>query len=182
MKLIVGLGNPGSKYKYTKHNIGFLVLDHFLKDKKEKYKEKFNGLYYMDIINKEKVIFLKPQSYMNLSGFVVKKYVDFYKIENKDILVIYDDISFDFGDFKLKPKGNAGGHNGIKNIIDCLATNEFPRLKIGISRNDKVLKDYVLSKLSKKEKEILEEVFNKTDSIILDFIKEDFQTVMNKYN
>ena len=166
MKLIVGLGNPGKKYEYNRHNIGFLVLDHYLKN--SDFKEKFNGLYKIEVINGEKVIFLKPQSYMNLSGNVVKKFKDFYKIDISDILIIYDDISFEFGILKLKPKGSSGGHNGLK--------------KIGISKNNIELKNYVLSNFNKIEKEKLNEILKMTDSIISDYINYDFQTLMNRYN
>ena len=159
MKLIVGLGNPGKKYEYNRHNIGFLVLDHG-----------------------EKVIFLKPQSYMNLSGNVVKKFKDFYKIDISDILIIYDDISFEFGILKLKPKGSSGGHNGLKNIIEMLGTSDIKRLKIGISKNNIELKNYVLSNFNKIEKEKLNEILKMTDSIISDYINYDFQTLMNRYN
>ena len=169
MKLIVGLGNPGKKYEYNRHNIGFLVLDHYLKN--SDFKEKFNGLYKIEVINGEKVIFLKPQSYMNLSGNVVKKFKDFYKIDISDILIIYDDISFEFGILKLKPKGSSGGHNGLKNIIEMLGTSDIKRLK-----------NYVLSNFNKIEKEKLNEILKMTDSIISDYINYDFQTLMNRYN
>ena len=180
MKLIVGLGNPGKKYEYNRHNIGFLVLDHYLKN--SDFKEKFNGLYKIEVINGEKVIFLKPQSYMNLSGNVVKKFKDFYKIDISDILIIYDDISFEFGILKLKPKGSSGGHNGLKNIIEMLGTSDIKRLKIGISKNNIELKNYVLSNFNKIETEKLNEILKMTDSIISDYINYDFQTLMNRYN
>lgn len=182
MKLIVGLGNPGRKYKNTRHNMGFLAVDHYLKGKNITFKEKFNGLYCILEKQNEKIIFLKPQSYMNLSGFVVKQFVQFYKIKLDDILIIYDDISYEFGKLKLKPKGSSGGHNGLENILNCLGTQEIKRLKIGISKNNKILKDYVLSKLTKIENEKLDNILKKSDNIIEDFVNLNFIELMNKYN
>ena len=113
MKLIVGLGNPGQEYQNTRHNIGFRYLDLFIKEKKlGNFKEKFNGLYLKTTYNNQDIIFLKPLSYMNLSGEVVKKYKDYYKIDSKDILVIHDDLDIEIGKIKLKENGSGGGHNG----------------------------------------------------------------------
>ena len=154
MKLIVGLGNPGKKYEKTRHNIGFMMLDKYV-DKKnimDKWSLKFNGLYIQTEINKNKVIFLKPQSFMNLSGGVVKKYVDYFKINIEDILIISDDLDLNIGNFKLKDKGSSGGHNGLKDIENNLGTNEYKRLKIGISNNKNIdTKDYVLGKINSDE-------------------------------
>ena len=133
MKLIVGLGNPGKEYENTRHNIGFMVIDNYLKN--EKFKTKFNGMYLKKVINNEEVIFLKPLSYMNLSGEVVKKYVNYFKINLSDLLIISDDLDMPCFKIKLKYKGSSGGHNGLKNIIQNINTEEFKRLKIGISNN-----------------------------------------------
>ncbi|MDE5630137.1 MAG: aminoacyl-tRNA hydrolase [Bacilli bacterium] len=143
MKLIVGLGNPGKEYENTRHNIGFMVLDSYLGD--VKWSSKFNGLYYQSVINGEKYIFLKPQSYMNLSGGVVRKYMDYFKITFEDILVIHDDLDLEVGRVRIKINSSAGGHNGIKDIIACLKTDAFARIKVGVSNNKNVdTKDYVL--------------------------------------
>ena len=123
MKLIVGLGNPGKEYENTRHNIGFMVIDNYLKN--EKFKTKFNGMYLKKVINNEEVIFLKPLSYMNLSGEVVKKYVNYFKINLSDLLIISDDLDMPCFKIKLKYKGSSGGHNGLKNIIQNINTEEF---------------------------------------------------------
>ena len=136
MKLIVGLGNIGKEYENTRHNIGFRAIDAISKKYKfEITKNKFDGYYEKILINGEQVIFLKPAKYMNLSGEVIKKYVDFYKININDILIICDDLDQDVGKYKLKQKGSSGGHNGLKNIELHLKTQEYKRLKIGISNN-----------------------------------------------
>ena len=153
MKLVVGLGNPGLKYSKTKHNLGFNVIDEYAKKNKFKINnKKFNGLYEIINLNGDKVLFLKPYSYINLSGEVVRKFVDYYKIDIDDILIINDDLDLDYLDFKLKQKGSSAGHNGLKNIEKHLGTNEYKRLKIGISKDVNIeTVDYVLSKFSKKE-------------------------------
>ena len=149
MKLIVGLGNPGKEYENTRHNIGFMVIDNYLKN--EKFKTKFNGMYLKKVINNEEVIFLKPLSYMNLSGEVVKKYVNYFKINLSDLLIISDDLDMPCFKIKLKYKGSSGGHNGLKNIIQNINTEEFKRLKIGISNNLNIdTKSYVLIKLNQE--------------------------------
>lgn len=181
MKLIVGLGNPGKEYENTRHNIGFMVIDNYLKN--EKFKTKFNGMYLKKVINNEEVIFLKPLSYMNLSGEVVKKYVNYFKINLSDLLIISDDLDMPCFKIKLKYKGSSGGHNGLKNIIQNINTKEFKRLKIGISNNLNVdTKSYVLSKFNQEELEKLHKKFEITNNIINDFINLDFEKVMSKYN
>lgn len=179
MKLIVGLGNPEKKYDKTRHNIGFMVLDNYLG--KVEYKSKFNGLYYEKNINNEKVIFLKPQTYMNNSGLSVFEFVNFYKISFKDILIIHDDLDLDVGMIKFKFNSSSGGHNGIKSIINCLGSQEFSRLKIGINNEyKKDTIDFVLSKFSKKDIEKLD--FDKINNAINDFLSNDINYVMNIYN
>jgi aminoacyl-tRNA hydrolase len=181
LKLIVGLGNPGKEYENTRHNIGFMVIDNYLKN--EKFKTKFNGMYLKKVINNEEVIFLKPLSYMNLSGEVVKKYVNYFKINLSDLLIISDDLDMPCFKIKLKYKGSSGGHNGLKNIIQNINTEEFKRLKIGISNNLNVdTKSYVLSKFNQEELEKLHKKFEITNNIINDFINLDFEKVMSKYN
>ena len=184
MKLIVGLGNPGKEYENTRHNIGFIFLDYFANNNKVSIdKEKYNGLYTQTIINDEKVILLKPLSYMNLSGEVVKRYVDYFKINLEDILIINDDLDMSFGKIRLRPEGSSGGHNGLKNIALHLGTEKFKRLKIGIS-NDKTIdtKDYVLGKFSKEEKETINDLKEIVSNILLDYLTTDFDKLMCKYN
>ena len=186
MRLIVGLGNPGKEFDNTRHNIGFFILDNYLNYKNilnTNWKKKFNGLYTEININGEKIMFLKPQSYMNLSGEVVKRYVDFFKISIYDILIICDDLDLNVGNFKLKKNGSSGGHNGLKDIEKNLGNNNYKRLKIGIS-NDKSIdtKDYVLGKISSDEKKLYANVFNEVKNVIDDYFSLDFSMIMNKYN
>ncbi len=184
MKLIVGLGNPGKEYENTRHNIGFMFIDNFADSHGIKIeKEKFNGLYCETIINNQKVLLLKPLSYMNLSGEVVKRFVDFFKIDIKDILIINDDLDMETGRLRLRPSGSSGGHNGLKNIALNLGTENFKRLKIGISNNKDIdTKDYVLGKFSKDDKKILEEKKEIVCNILNDFLIDDFDKLMCKYN
>lgn len=184
MKLVVGLGNPGKEYENTRHNVGFDVIDSYLKMKNiDIKKDKFNGLYVETNVNSEKVIFLKPQKYMNLSGEVVRKYIDFFKIKPEDILVIHDDLDQTLGKIKLKQNSSSGGHNGIKNIELHLGTKNYKRLKIGIS-NDKTIdtKNYVLGKINKEERKILDESIDKCMNIINDYFQMNFIDLMSKYN
>ena len=184
MKLIVGLGNPGKEYENTRHNVGFMMLDYYVNHHQlGTFKEKDKGLFLKVKLFSEDVIFLKPLSFMNLSGEVVKKYMDFYKITNSDILVISDDLDLSLGNFKLKEKGSSGGHNGLKNIEVQIGTNEYKRLKIGISNNKNIdTKDYVLGKFNLEEKKVLADLQEKIVKIIDDFFKLDFAMLMNKYN
>ena len=184
MKLIVGLGNPGKNYENTRHNIGFQLLD-FIADKKglDFSKEKFNGKYLEYNVNGEKVILVKPLSYMNLSGSVVSGFVNFYKIDIKDILVIQDDLDMHFGRVKIVNNSSSGGHNGIKDIEKFLGSREYARLKIGIS-NDKELdtKDYVLGKFSKEETETLNNIYNNLVNVVDDFCSISLDLLKGKYN
>ena len=162
MKLIVGLGNPGREYDKTRHNVGFMVVDTIVSNL---------GLSF----NKEKIMFLKPQRYINLSGEVIKKYVDFYKINIDDILIISDDLDLEVGKMKLRKQGGSGGHNGLKNIELNLKTKNYKRLKIGISNNKMIdTKDYVLGKFSKTDQEKINQIIDKTPSIINDTKKYHF--------
>lgn len=184
MKLVVGLGNPGKEYENTRHNIGFMVLDNYAKVNNFNIsKKKFNGLYERIKIDLQDVIFLKPLSYMNLSGEVVKAFIDYFKIDISDILIINDDLDLEVGKFRLKPSGSSGGHNGLKNIAMHLQTENYKRLKIGISNNKNIdTKDYVLGKFSSDDLEIYNNIFNISINIINDFIKNEFDVVMSKYN
>lgn len=184
MKLIVGLGNPGKEYENTRHNVGFSMVDYYVKEKNlGEFREKDKGLFLKTKLCNEDVIFLKPQSYMNLSGEVVRKYVNFYKIHIADILVISDDLDLSLGNFKLRPSGSSGGHNGLKNIELHLGSNQYKRLKIGISNQKDIdTKDYVLGKLGKEEKKSLEELEQVLVKVLDDFFLLDFSTLMNQYN
>lgn len=186
MKLIIGLGNPGREYEKTRHNIGFMFLEHYISKKNMNtynWQKKFNSLYLQSEINGEKVIFLKPQTYMNLSGEAVRNFVNFFKININDILVISDDLDLLVGNFKLKLNGSSGGHNGLKNIAECLGTTEYKRLKVGIAKDKNIdIKDYVLGKFSKEDIEIYDRLFNNLDNVLDDYFKLPFSDLMCKYN
>lgn len=184
MKMVVGLGNPGKLYEKTRHNMGFIVIDNFAKELGLSIdKKKFNALYVDTLIDGKKVLLVKPQSYMNLSGEVVQSFANYFDIDYSDILVISDDLDLDFLDYRLRLFGSSGGHNGLKDIERCLGSNRFRRFRIGIS-NDKDMdtKDYVLGKFSRKDRKEIEEFLPKTVEILNDFIKLDFEKVMSKYN
>lgn len=182
MKLIVGLGNPGKKYENTRHNCGFMAIDFYAGKNSLTFKKKFNSLYTETIINNEKVVLVKPQTYMNLSGNAVSKFVKYYNAEVDDLLIIYDDIDFPLGKFKIKRGGSCGGHNGIRNIIDNLKTEDIKRVRIGISKNDNELIDYVLGNLSATEKKKINEVLEVISNIIDDFTIYSIDKLMEKYN
>lgn len=181
MKLIVGLGNPGKDYENTRHNIGFMILDNYLK--KCTWQKKFNAEYTTTSINGEKVILVKPMTYMNLSGDAVVEFVNYFKINAQDVLVIQDDLDLPFGKYRIKTNSSDGGHNGIKSIINRLGTNSFARLKIGISHNaNGDTKDYVLGKFNKEQINELENLYSIFNNIIEDFTQYDIEKLMNKYN
>ncbi len=184
MKLIVGLGNPGKEFKNTRHNMGFVFLDDYVNYKKlSKYKSKFNGLYTEFVNNGERVILLKPQMYINLSGRVIQKYLDYFNIDIDDLLVIHDDLDIEFGKYKVKASGSSAGHNGLKDIESSLNSQNYKRLKIGISRLAEFdMRDYVLSKFSKDDQKIIENLKLTVREIIDDFLNVSFSQVMNKYN
>ena len=183
MFLIVGLGNPGLQYENTRHNIGFKVIDNIAKEYNiEINRQKFKGVYGEGFINGEKVILLKPSTYMNLSGESIREVVDFYKLTNEDVIVIYDDISLDVGRLRIREKGSAGGHNGIKSIIAHLGTDVFPRIKVGVGQPDVDLVNYVLGKFSDKEMEVLSESIDASTKAVGEMIKDDVKTAMNKFN
>lgn len=184
MKLIVGLGNPGKEYEKTRHNIGFMVLDYYASLHNLTFqKQKFNGIYAEFVYNQEKIILLKPQSFINLSGEVVRKFIDFFKISIDDLFIIHDDLDLEIGTYKLKPAGSSAGHNGLKNIELHLGTQKYKRLKIGISNNKMIdTKDYVLGKLTKEEEEKLDDIIRISHKILDDYLKVSFDLLMNRYN
>ena len=184
MKLIVGLGNPGKEYNNTRHNIGFMCVDKLSEYYNFKIeKNKFNGLYTIQKINDEDIIFLKPQKFMNLSGEVIREFVNYYKINIQDILIICDDLDMELGKIRLRYKGSSGGHNGLKNISINLGTSDFKRIKIGISNNKNIdTKDYVLGKFNSEESKIISNSIDLIPSIIDDYLKIKFDNLMNKYN
>ena len=186
MKLIAGLGNIGNKYVFTRHNVGFEVIDRIA----EKYNiavdaRKHRALTGKGIIAGQKVILAKPQTYMNLSGESVRSLVDYYKVdEEHELLVIYDDVSLDVGQLRIRAKGSAGGHNGIKNIIACLGTQVFPRIKVGVGEKPPKydLADYVLGHFSKAEREQMEEGYKEAVQAAERIVSGDIEAAMNEYN
>ncbi len=163
MKIIVGLGNPGKEYDITKHNVGFMFLEYLEKKYDFKIEKNMFESKIADIIfDKQRIIFVKPQTFMNLSGNAVSKIKNWYKVEDKDILVVFDDIDIPFGDVRYKINGSGGTHNGMKNIVQMINSKDFPRLKIGIGglrKENQDLANFVLGKFSSKELNQLEEVF-----------------------
>lgn len=186
MFIIAGLGNPTLRYEGTRHNVGFEVID-TLADKYNIAVEtrKSRALIGKGIIAGQKVILVKPQTYMNLSGESIGALADYYKIdEEKELLVIYDDVSLDVGQLRIRRKGSAGGHNGIKNIIAHLGTDVFPRIKVGVGEKPKGydLADYVLGHFSGEDREIMQESYRKAADAVEMILEGDLSGAMNTYN
>lgn len=185
MKLIVGLGNPGREYELTKHNIGFWAVDQLSDQFNLPFqKEKWHSLVAKGIINGEKVILLKPLTYMNLSGEAIGAAVRFLKLSLKDLVVIFDDMDIPLGQLRLRQKGSSGGHNGMKSTVQHLKTEEFNRIKIGIGRPPAYMSvsDYVLSQFSADEHDLAATSAITAAEAVTEWIKNDFNSSMNKYN
>lgn len=185
MKCIVGLGNPGLKYRKTRHNIGFMIIDELANRFQAKLKDKkFNGHYSIVNIKGERVLLLKPQTFMNLSGECIRPLIDYYKIDLDDILVIYDDLDLPTGKIRLRKRGGHGGHNGVRSTIDHLGTEKFKRLRFGIGRptTAKPIVDYVLEKFSKKDLEEVNVGIQLAADACEAWLTKPFDEVMNEYN
>ncbi|WP_178040588.1 aminoacyl-tRNA hydrolase [Frisingicoccus sp.] len=185
MYLIAGLGNPSKTYEGTRHNVGFSMIDVIgNKFDIDVTTKKHKALVGRGVIDGMRVILAKPQTYMNLSGESIREIADFYKIEPENIIIIYDDISLDVGQLRIRKKGSAGGHNGVKNIIAHLGTQEFPRIKVGIGNKPEGwdLADYVLSRYSKAEQEALEEAAEGVVGALKLMLADDIDGAMNRYN
>lgn len=185
MYLIVGLGNPENEYANTRHNMGFDTINEIAKNNNINItKNKFKGLYETVVIQGKKVILLKPQTYMNLSGESIKEIVDFYNIETDKIIVIYDDIDTEKGKIRIRKKGNAGTHNGMKSVVEELGTTEFNRIRVGIGqpefKNDMI--NYVIGKIPKEEKEVLQQGVKKAAEAVEEILKNGIEIAMNKFN
>lgn len=186
MFVIVGLGNPTAQYEGTRHNAGFDVIDVLA----EKYNisvdaRKCRAFCGKGVIAGQKVLLVKPQTYMNLSGESVGGIVNYYKIDpESDLLVIYDDISLDVGQLRIRKKGSAGGHNGIKSIIAHLGTTVFPRIKVGVGEKPKNydLADYVLGHFSKQERELMEEGYEHASDAVEQIVQGEIEVAMNVFN
>ena len=184
MKLIIGLGNPGKEYESTRHNTGFMVLDRLSEKLNiEISQNKFKGLYGKGKYKGEDVLLLKPQTYMNLSGESVRQVMDFFKINQEDILVVYDDLDMPVGKLRLRQSGSAGGHNGIKNIILHTGSHNFNRIRVGIDRSKYIkVVDYVLSRFTSEEQEAIEQGVENASDAIIDYLEHGFNHAMNRFN
>ena len=183
MKLVVGLGNPGEKYALTRHNIGFMAVDVMVSEfNSQTWQKKFNSLIQSHLIKNSKVLFIKPLTYMNLSGLAVKLAMNFYRISSENIVVFHDDIDIPLGTVKLKKGGGHGGHNGLKSIIDKVG-QDFIRVRIGVSRpENKDVSNYVLSEFSAPEIALLNKSLSKCPtglSYIVNGSIEDFHKVFS---
>lgn len=186
MYLIVGLGNPGKQYENTRHNVGFDAVDLLV----DEYRVPSSGkqhkaMYGKGVIAGQKVILAKPLTYMNLSGESVRALVDYYKIDpEEELIVIYDDISLEPGQLRVRPKGSAGGHNGIKNIIAQIGTQVFKRVKVGVGEKPKGydLADYVLGHFSKEERAVMEDAFERAAEAAVCMMNDSMEHAMNQFN
>ncbi len=185
MKLIVGLGNPGKKYELTRHNIGFLAIDHFTNKLLEKNtRKKFNADCIEGKIENEKIICLKPTTFMNLSGDAVKAWVTYYKVQLHDIIIILDDIELNFGYFRIREKGSPGTHNGLKDIISKLGTQNIKRLRIGVGpvTPDYDLKNFVLSTFNQPQLTKLDQLLEKSSEALKSLCTQTIDVTMNQFN
>ena len=180
MKMIVGLGNPGKQYERTRHNSGFMAVDKVAEtlnlniDKKE-----FAAL----TAKNNQVILVKPQTYMNNSGEAVSQIMKYYHIDINDLLIIYDDLDLKYGQLRLRLKGSSGGHNGIKSIINYIHSENFKRIRIGIEKNPLIeTADYVLGKVEKDKQQLFDDSIEKASQAAIEFITDEFEKIMNKYN
>lgn len=184
-KVIIGLGNPGKGYAATRHNVGFLVIDELSRRLNIPVStSRFKGYLGEGIVDGQKVLLLKPQTYMNLSGESVRELLDWYKVDPSEIMIIYDDLDLPVGQLRLRLKGSAGGHNGVKSIILHTNTDEIKRIKIGINRPPAgwSVADYVLSKFAPDEVEEMVKVIHRAADAAEEWLTEPFEKVMNKYN
>lgn len=183
VKVIAGLGNPGDKYTGTRHNIGFEVIDALADKLNVSFIEKFDGLLAEVRYNNEKLYLLKPQTFMNLSGKSVAALANFYKIDVCDIFVIHDEMNIPYATLKLRRNGSAGGHNGLKSIIECLGSQDFPRLKMGIGRDrSKDTVSYVLGKYKPEEIKVYDEFIEKGVNACIEVLDNGLNKAMSIYN
>ena len=185
MKLIVGLGNPGREYELTRHNIGFMAIDELAKRWNISLNEqKFKGVFGAGFVNGEKVILLKPLTYMNLSGESIRPLMDYYKIDVEDFVVMYDDLDIPVGKLRLRMKGSAGGHNGVKSTISHLGTQEFQRIRMGIKskKNGMKVVDYVLGRFTSEEILDVNYSIEKAADACEEWLNKPFLQIMNTFN
>ena len=185
MYAVIGLGNPGKKYSYTRHNVGFDTIDclseiHGVSVSKIKHK----SVYGETRIGSEKVLLVKPQTFMNLSGETVLDIYNYYDIPIENIIVVYDDIDLDIGSLRIRPKGSSGSHNGMRHIIYLLKDDNFPRVRIGVGKPDhgENLANFVLSRFSKEDREVIDDTILRAAKSVEEIIKNGVTSAMNKYN
>ena len=183
MKVIVGLGNPGRKYSDTRHNIGFRVLEEIARRSSvEKEESRFDAIIGHIRIGGEKVLLVKPLTYMNLSGKAVQPLMRWFKLDLSDLIVIYDDMDLPPGTLRLRAQGGSGGHKGMASIIERLGSQEFARIRIGIGRPDNEAIDWVLGKFSPTEQKLMEEVIGQAAAAVECWVKQGIERAMNEYN
>ena len=186
MYLVAGLGNPGKQYDMTRHNIGFHTIDYIADDLGVKInKLKYKALYGEANIAGNKVLLVKPQTYMNLSGDSIGDFAEFFKLPPENIIIINDDISLETGRIRVRAKGRAGGHNGLKSIIYRLKSDQFPRVKMGVgspNHEDYDLKDYILGRFTREEIPVMEESIKKAAGAVEEIIRNGPESAMNKFN
>lgn len=184
MKLIVGLGNPGKEYDNTRHNVGFMCIDTFLDSLNvniDSGKEKFQGIYYKLNYMGEDFLIIKPTTYMNLSGNAVKEIMNFYKISIDDVIVVHDDVDLPVGYIRIRENGASGGHNGIKSIIQCLGSENFKRIRVGIDKGEDMIK-HVLTKFKGEESDLIYEACVKVSKALRDYLTMPFNKMMSLNN
>ncbi|HHW57551.1 MAG TPA: aminoacyl-tRNA hydrolase [Clostridia bacterium] len=183
MYIIAGLGNPGREYERTRHNVGFMVIDELAKKLGIRVtKLKFKSLVGEGNVKGEKIILLKPQTFMNLSGEALYEAVNFYKINLENVIVVYDDKDLDVGKIRIRKKGSSGGHNGMNSIIYLLNSEEFPRVRIGIGNPGEDLVNHVLGEFTEEEKKIIKQATEKAAEAVIDIIENGIEHAMNKFN
>lgn len=185
MYLIIGLGNPEADYANTRHNMGFNVINKLAeKFNIEVKKDKFKALFGSGVIEGEKVILIKPQTFMNLSGEAVQEFVNFYKVPLENIVVIYDDVDVEPGKIRIRKTGSSGSHNGMKSIISHLSTEAFPRIRVGIGKPHEHFDmiSHVIGGIAEEDKEPLEKGVNLATEAVIELLKNNIDSAMNKYN
>lgn len=185
MYVVVGLGNPGKQYDHTRHNVGFDVIDILAKEYDISVsKIKHKALIGEGRIGTEKVLLVKPQTYMNLSGETLIDIYKYYKVDLSNIIVIYDDIDLDVGKIRIRKKGSGGTHNGMRSIVKCLGSTDFPRVRVGVSKPmpGQNLADFVLSRFRKEESDNIADGLEKSAKAVDAIIRENIDNAMNKYN
>jgi len=188
LKIVIGLGNPGSKYEFTRHNIGFRIIDSLARDMGIEFNKvkSYYSLISRGMINNHKVMLVKPQTFMNLSGRAVNRVVSYYKIPLQDLLIVYDDLNLELGQVRIRKKGSSGGHKGIESIMQYLNSEDIPRLRIGVGNPSLNYNfdcvSYVLSNFNNDEEDKIAEVIQLSTEAVKTIIEDGFEKAMRKYN